>query len=192
MENKLISRILFGVVILIFAVTFYFFYGMMKNGAPEDYDPGQLGVELIDEGKASNANYMEKGQEVYDQKIKTLEGNILNGVSFMQWMLYIAGGIMVIFLILGLVQTATSDIKKALPSLVFVVIAGLAFIYAYINSGSDTAGFDRLVAEEGQEKAGEIVSTTNFWVNGLFFVLIPGGIILLVDLVRGIIRGLAK
>lgn len=192
MENKIISRILFVVLVVIFAVTFYFFYGMFTNGAPKDYEPAQMGVELIDEGQASNANYMEKGQEAYDQKVESIEGTIVGGVTFMQWMLYIAGGLMIIFLVLGVIQAAMSDIKKALPAIVFMVLTGLAFLYAYFNSGTDTEGFDRLVVVEGEEKAKEIISTTNFWVNGLLFVLVPGFIILLVDLVRGIIRGLAK
>jgi len=37
-----------------------------------------------------------------------------------------------------------------------------------------------------------MISTTNFWVSGLLFVLIPGVIILIVDLVISIIRGFAK
>lgn len=189
MENKVLSRTLFGVLIIIFAITFYFTYGMMKNGAPQDYDPGQLGVELIDQGKASNANYMEEGQKVYDQKVQTLESNIYNGIQFMNWMLYIAGGLLVLFLVLGLVQTIMFDFKRALPSLIFVVISGLAFLYAYLNSGTDTKGFEDLVSQNGPEKAANIMSMTNFWVNGLFFVLIPGVIILALDLILGMIRG---
>ncbi len=192
MENKIISRALFGVSIILFAITFYFFYGMMSNGAPEDYDPGQMGVELIDQGKASTADYMEKGQEAYDKKIKGLESNIQSGVGFMKWVLIIAGALMILFLLYGLFITATSDFKKAIPSLIFVVIAGAAFLWAYINAGSDTAGFERVVAEEGEEGAKSIVSTTNFWVNGLLFVLIPGAILLVVDLVKDIAKSLAK
>ena len=110
----------------------------------------------------------------------------------MQWMLYIAGGLMVIFLILGVLQAASSEIKKALPAIIFMAIAAIAFVYAYFNSGTDTNGFEKLVAKEGEESAKEIISTTNFWVNGLLFVLVPGFVILVVDLIRGIIRGLAK
>jgi hypothetical protein len=186
MENKLIKRVLFGISIAIFVITFYFFYGMISNGAPKDFDPAQLGVELINQGEATNANYMEKGTELYNQKVGKLEGNISAGVGFAQVILYIGAALMVVFLLYGLFVTATSDIKKALPSLIFVGVAAIGFIWAAISSGGSTEGLDGLVA--GQEDAEGILSSTNFWVGGVLALLIPGAILLVVDLIRGIIR----
>ena len=99
---------------------------------------------------------------------------------------------MILFLIVGLALTIMGDFKKAIPSLIFVAIALITFIYAYINSGTDVAGFDALVSKEGMEAAKPIISTTNFWVNGLMFVLIPGAALLVIDLVKDIVKGFAK
>ena len=45
--------------------------------------------------------------------------------------LFIAGGLMVVFLLWGLISTLMTDFKKGIPSLIFVGIAILAFIFAY-------------------------------------------------------------
>ena len=79
---------------------------------------------------------------------------------------------MVVFLVWGLISTLMNNFKKGLPSLIFVGIAGLAFLWAFINSGTDTAGFENVVKKEGLDNAQAMVSSSNFWVNGLFFVLI--------------------
>lgn len=188
MENKLISRVLFGISILIFVVTFYFVYGMITNGKPGDYDPAQLGAELIKTQEASNEDYMEKGLEVYNQKIETLDSNISAGVSFAQVVLYIGLGLMVVFLIYGLIVTATNDFKKALPSLIFVGVAAIGFIWALIASGGGAEGMENAVADKSPEEASSIISMTNFWVGGVMVLLIPGAILLVVDLIKGIIR----
>lgn len=192
MENKLISRVLFGISILIFVITFYFVYGMITNGAPEKYDPAQLGVELINSGDATNANYMEKGQELYDQKVGTLEGNISAGISFAQVVLYVGVGLMVIFLIYGVVTTAMNDIKKAIPSLIFVGLTVIAFIWAAISAGGSTEGLQNVVADKSPEEATSILSMTNFWVGGVMILFIVGSILLVVDLVKGIVRSAAN
>lgn len=192
MENKTLSRALFGVSIILFIITFYFVYGMVSNGAPESYDPDQMGVELIEQGKASNANYKEKGQEAFDKQIAKIDSNILAGVNYMQIILIIAGGLMVIFLLWGLISTLMTNFKKGVPSLIFVGIAVLAFIWASINSGSSTEGYEELLVKFPENEAGDVISTTNFWVNGLLFVFIPGIFILLIDLVWGLIKGYTK
>lgn len=188
MENKLISRVLFGTSILIFVITFYFVYGMITNGKPEDYDPAQLGVELIDKGEATNANYMEKGEEIYNQKVGTLESNISTGIGFAQVILYIGVGLMLVFLIYGLYVTATNDIKKAIPSLIFVGLTVIAFIWAAISSGGSTEGLETAVADRSAEDAASVLSMTNFWVGGVMILFVVGSILLVVDLVKGIVR----
>jgi len=92
----------------------------------------------------------------------------------------------------GLISTLMNNFKKGIPSLIFVGISILAFLWAFSNSGGDTTGYDGLITKFGQEEASNMISTTNFWVSGLLFVLIPGVIILIVDLVISIIRGFAK
>ena len=110
-------------------------------------------------------------------QIEKIDSHILGGVTYLQIMLYIAGILMVVFLVWGLISTMMTNFKKAMPSLVFVGIAILAFIYAYANTGSDPS---------------EDVRLSNFWVNGLMFVLVPGAIFLVVDLVIGIVKGYTK
>lgn len=188
MENKLISRVLFGISILIFVITFYFAYGMITNGSPQKYDPAQLGVELIDSGEATNANYIEKGQDLYDKKVGALEGNISAGIGFAQVILYIGVGLMLIFLVYGLFVTATNDIKKAIPSFIFVGLTVVAFIWAAISSGGSTEGLETAVADRSAEEASSILSMTNFWVGGVMILLVGGSILLVVDLVKGILR----
>lgn len=178
--------------VILFLITAYFVYGMMSNGAPDAYDPDQMGVELIDQGQATTANYAAKGKEAYDNKVSTIEGNILAGVNYMTIILFIAGGLMVVFLLLGLIRTLMTDFKKGIPSLIFVGIVIIAFVWASLNSGSSTEGFDGLVRKMGEEGAGEVVAKSNFWVNGLLFVLIPGAIILVIDLVWSLIKGYSK
>lgn len=192
MENKLISRVLFGISILIFVITFYFVYGMITNGAPGKYDPAQLGVELINQGEATNANYMEKGQEIYDQKVGALESNISAGIGFAQILLYIGVGLMVVFLVYGVVTTAMNNFKKAIPSLIFVGVTLLGFIWAMISAGGSTEGIENIVADKSPEEASSILSMTNFWVGGVMFLLVPGFILLVVDLVLGIVRSSSK
>jgi len=192
MENKTLSRALFIVSTILFIITFYFFAGMVNNGAPDSYDPKQMGVELMDQGKASVATYKEEGQKAFDNQVKKIDSHILTGVNYMTIILFIAGGLMVIFLVFGLISTLINDFKKGIPSLIFVGISILAFIWAFSNSGGDTTGYDGLITKFGQEEASSMISTTNFWVSGLLFVLIPGVIILVVDLVISIIRGFAK
>jgi hypothetical protein len=192
MNNKIVTIILKVVVGLIFILAFFFTARMMMNGKPDSYKPDQLGIELIDQGKATNANYLEKGKEAYDAISIKIESNILAGVNFMAIILIIAAILMIGFLIYGLITTLMTDFKKGIPSLIFSGIVLLAFIWAYINSGTDTTGFDSLVSKNTPEVAEGIMSTTNFWVNGLLFVFIPGVLILLVDLVWGIIRGYSK
>lgn len=186
MENKLLSRILFGVRVVIIAVAAYFFYGMLTNGKPSDFDPAQIGVELIDEGKATNANYIEKGQEVADQKVRKLEGNITTGISFMQWVLYIAGGLLGLFLLYGVVLNATMDFKRALPSILFVLVAAIALIIGMTMQSPSESDTAILGASE------EVITQTNFWVYALMAVLIPGVILLVLDLVWGIARSFTK
>jgi len=70
MENKLLSRILFGFVAIIFVVSIYFFIGMSVNGHPDSYKADQMGIELVDQGEATTANFMEKGVEARDKKSK--------------------------------------------------------------------------------------------------------------------------
>tara|TARA_B110000977_G_scaffold94673_2_gene125142 strand:+ start:1467 stop:2045 length:579 start_codon:yes stop_codon:yes gene_type:complete len=192
MENKTLSRALFFVSVLLFIITAYFVWGMMSNGAPDSYDPDQMGVELIDQGLATNANYAEEGKKAYENKISQIEGNILAGVNYMTLILFLAGGLMVVFLLWGLIKTLRTDFKKGIPSLIFVGIVILALIWASLNSGSDTEGFGKLVRSIGEEGAADAVSKSNFWVNGLLFVLIPGALILLVDLVWGLVKGYSK
>ncbi len=192
MENKLISRVLFGISILIFVITFYFVYGMITNGAPQKYDPAQLGVELINSGDATNANYIEKGQELYDQKVGALEGNISAGIGFAQIILYIGLGLMVIFLIYGLITTAISDIKKAIPSLIFVGLTVIALIWAAISSGGSVEGLQGVVADRSPAEAESALSLANFWVGGVMILFIVGSILLVVDLVVGIIKSSLK
>jgi len=192
MENKTLSRALFGVTFVLAIITFYFFIGMMTNGAPSDYDPEQMGLELLRDKKASNDNYMEKGTALYETQVKKINSNITAGVSYMRIILYLAGGLMVIFLLWGLIQTLTTDFKKGLPSLMFAGIALLAFIFAYMSAGNDVTGFEGLVKKEGMDTAKEMVSSSNFWVYGVLFVLIPGAIILVIDLIIGIVRGYTK
>ncbi|MEN8927423.1 MAG: hypothetical protein ABF242_04510 [Flavobacteriales bacterium] len=192
MENKKLSRALFFVSVVLFIITAYFVWGMMSNGAPDSYDPDQMGVELIDQGLATNANYAAKGKEAYDNKVQKIEGNILAGVNYMTAILFIAGGLMIIFLLWGLVKTLMTDFKKGIPSLIFVGIVIIAFIWASANAGSDTEGFDKLVRSVGETDAASAVSKSNFWVNGLLFVLIPGAIILVVDLIWSLLRGYTK
>ena len=141
MENKTLSRALFFVSVLLFIITAYFVWGMMSNGAPDSYDPDQMGVELIDQGLATNANYAEEGKKAYENKISQIEGNILAGVNYMTIILFLAGGLMVVFLLWGLIKTLRTDFKKGIPSLIFVGIVILALIWASLNSGSDTEGF---------------------------------------------------
>ena len=192
MENKTLSRGLsiFALVLIIIAA--YFFRGMMSNGAPEDYDPEQMGLQMYQNGDATADNYLELGQAAYEKQIQKIDSNIFYGVNYMTILLYLAGGLMVVFLIWGLVSTLMNNFKKGLPSLIFVGIAGLAFLWAFINSGSDTTGFEKLVTKEGADTAKEMVSSSNFWVSGLLFVLIPGAILLLIDLIMGIVRGYTK
>jgi len=192
MENKTLSRALFFVSLALCLIAAYFAWGMMSNGSPDSYDPDQMGVELIDQGLATNANYAEEGKEAYENKISQIEGNILAGVNYMTVILFLAGGLMVVFLLWGLIKTLMTDFKKGIPSLIFVGIVILALIWASLNSGSDTEGFDKLVRSIGEEGAADAVSKSNFWVNGLLFVLIPGALILLVDLVWGLIKGYSK
>jgi hypothetical protein len=106
--------------------------------------------------------------------------------------LFIAGGLMIVFLLWGLIKTLMTDFKKGIPSLIFVGIVILAFIWASINSGSDTEGFDKLVRSIGEDGAADAVSKSNFWVNGLLFVLIPGALILVADLVWSLVKGYSK
>jgi hypothetical protein len=188
MENKLISRVLFGMSILIFVITFYFVYGMITNGTPQKYDPAQLGIELINSGEATNANYIEKGQALYERKIGDLEGNISAGIGFAQFVLYLGVGLMLIFLIYGLYVTATSDIKKAIPSFIFVGLTIIAFIWAAISAGGSTEGLESAVADRSAEDASSILSMTNFWVGGVMILFVFGSIILVVDLIKGIVR----
>lgn len=192
MENKTLSRALFFVSLALCLIAAYFAWGMMSNGSPDSYDPDQMGVELIDQGLATNANYAEEGKEAYENKISQIEGNILAGVNYMTVILFLAGGLMVVFLLWGLIKTLMTDFKKGIPSLIFVGIVILALIWASLNSGSDTEGFDKLVRSIGEEGAADAVSKSNFWVNGLLFVLIPGALILLVDLVWGLVKGYSK
>lgn len=192
MENKTLSRALFFVSVVLFIITAYFVFSMMSNGAPDAYDPDQMGVELIDQGKATNANYAAEGKKAYENQISKIEGNILAGVNYMSVILIIAGGLMVVFLLWGLIKTLMTDFKKGIPSLIFVGIVILAFIWAFANSGSDTSGFDKLVRSVGETNAADAVSKSNFWVNGLLFVLIPGALILLVDLVWSLVKGYSK
>lgn len=192
MENKTLSRALFFVSVLLFLITAYFVWGMMSNGAPDAYDPDQMGVELIDQQLATTDNYAAEGKKAYDNKIASIEGNILSGVKYMTVILFIAGGLMVVFLLWGLISTLMTDFKKGIPSLIFVGIVIVAFIWASINSGSDTTGFEKLVTSVGETDAADAVSKSNFWVNGLLFVLIPGAIILVVDLVWSLLKGYSK
>ena len=193
MENKTLSRALFGVTVVLFIITFYFFYGMMANGAPKDYDPEQIGLELRDQKKASDSDYMEKGTAIFDAKVKKINNHITAGVSYMRIILFIAAILMIAFLIWGLIQTLTTDFKKGLPSIIFVAIAILAFIFAFISSGgNDVTGFDNLVKKEGLDNAQTMISSSNFWVYGVLFVLIPGAILLVVDLIIGIVRSYSK
>ncbi len=178
MENKTLSRALFGVTVLLFIISAYFFFGMMTNGAPKDYDAEQMGLELIQKKEATSKDYLAKGEKLYKEKIASIDGHILTGVNYMAGVLFIAGGLMVIFLIWGLISTLMTDFKKGIPSLIFVGIAILAFIFAFAMQGKDTLGAD--------------IQASNFWVYGLLFVLIPGAIILVIDLVWGIIRGYTK
>ena len=110
----------------------------------------------------------------------------------MRIILYLAGGLMVIFLIWGLIQTLTTDFKKGLPSLIFAGIALMAFIFAFMSAGTDVTGFEGLVKKEGMDTAKDMVSSSNFWVYGVLFVLIPGAFILVIDLIIGIVRGYTK
>jgi hypothetical protein len=165
---------------------------MVSNGAPDSYDPKQMGVELMDQGKASVATYKEEGQKAFEAQVKKIDSHILTGVNYMTIILIIAGGLMVVFLVYGLISTLMNNFKKGIPSLIFVGISILAFLWAFSNSGGDTTGYDGLITKFGQEEASNMISTTNFWVSGLLFVLIPGVIILIVDLVISIIRGFAK
>lgn len=192
MENKTLSRALFIVSTILFVITFFFFIGMVSNGAPDSYDPKQMGVELMDQGKASVATYKEEGQKAFEAQVKKIDSHILTGVNYMTIILIIAGGLMVVFLVYGLISTLMNNFKKGIPSLIFVGISILAFLWAFSNSGGDTTGYDGLITKFGQEEASNMISTTNFWVSGLLFVLIPGVIILIVDLVISIIRGFAK
>ncbi|MDA9066344.1 hypothetical protein N9K26_00925 [Flavobacteriales bacterium] len=192
MENKTLSRALFIVSTILFVITFFFFTGMVSNGAPDSYDPKQMGVELMDQGKASVATYKEEGQKAFEAQVKKIDSHILTGVNYMTIILIIAGGLMVVFLVYGLISTLMNNFKKGIPSLIFVGISILAFLWAFSNSGGDTTGYDGLITKFGQEEASNMISTTNFWVSGLLFVLIPGVIILIVDLVISIIRGFAK
>ena len=66
MNNKIVSIIMKVIVAIIVIITSYFTVTMMANGKPDAYKPDQLGIELIDQGKATNANYLEKGQEAFD------------------------------------------------------------------------------------------------------------------------------
>ena len=188
MENKLISRVLFGMSILIFVITFYFVYGMITNGKPSDYKPDQLGVQLLDKGEATNANYKELGLELFNQKVGTLESNISTGIGFAQVVLYIGVGLMLIFLVYGLFVTATNNIKKAIPSLIFVGLTIVAFIWAAISSGGSTEGLETAVADRSAEDAASILSMTNFWVGGVMILFVGGSILLIVDLVKGIVK----
>lgn len=192
MENKTLSRALFFVSVLLFLITAYFVWGMMSNGAPDAYDPDQMGVELIDQQLATTDNYAAEGKKAYDNKIASIEGNILSGVKYMTVILFIAGGLMVVFLLWGLISTLMTDFKKGIPSLIFVGIVIVAFIWASINSGSDTTGFEKLVTSVGETDAADAVSKSNFWVNGLLFVLIPGFFILVIDLVWSLLKGYSK
>ena len=184
MENKLLSRILFGFVAIIFVVSIYFFIGMSVNGHPDSYKADQMGIELVDKGEATTANFMEKGVEARDKKVKSIEATILNGIGFMQILLWIAGILMVLFLVLSTVMTAVNNPKKAIPSGIFIAITVITFIYAFANSGSDTEGFSGVTPE--------VMSTTNFWVSGFILILIVGGAIFLVSLLWDIIKGFAK
>ena len=178
MENKTLSRALFGVTVVLFIITFYFFFGMMSNGQPDSYDPEQMGLEMLSEKVegVTKDNYLDKGQAAFDAQVKKIDGNIKTGVTYMGVILIIAGILMVAFLIWGLVTTLMTDFKKGLPSLIFSGIAILAFIVAFAMQGSE----------------GGDIQSANFWVYGLFAVLIPGAIILVVDLILGIVRGYAK
>lgn len=178
MENKTLSRALFGVTVVLFIITFYFFYGMITNGQPDSYDPEQMGLEMLSEKVegVNKTNYLDKGEAAFNAQIKKIDSNIKAGVTYMGFILIVAGIIMVVFLIWGLVTTLMTDFKKGLPSLIFSGIAILAFIFAFAMQG----------------KMGGDMQKANFWVNGLLFVLIPGAIILLVDLILGIVRGYTK
>jgi len=189
MKNKLVTNILFGVTALIFIIAVYFLVTMTINGAPDAYKPDQMGIELIDQGKATPANYLEEGQKAYDSQVMKIENNILSGVNFMVIVLLIAGVLMIGFLLYGLINTLRHDFKKGLPSLIFSGIVLLAFVWASMNSGDDTQGFESLVSKEGEVAAKSMLSQTNFWVNGLLFVFIPGALLLIVDLVWSIIKG---
>jgi hypothetical protein len=178
MENKTLSRALFGVTVVLFIITFYFFFGMMTNGKPKDYDPQQMGLEMISKDQANEGNYIELGQAAYDAKLKQIDNHILTGVNYMGIILLIAGAIMIIFLVWGLISTLMIDFKKGVPSLIFSGIAILAFIFAFAMQGDESLDSD-------MQKA-------NFWAYGLFFVLVPGAAILVIDLVIGIIRGYTK
>lgn len=184
MENKLLSRILFVFVSLVFVVSFYFFVEMMSNGHPDDYKADQMGIELVDAGDATTANFMEKGKEARDAKVKSLEANILNGIGFMQILLWIAGILMAGFLAFSTVMTAINNPKKAIPSLIFILVAGITFVWSFANSGTDTTGFKGVTEE--------VMSTTNFWVNGFIFILLIGGVLFLFSLLWDIIKGFAK
>ncbi len=192
MENKTLSRSLFGVTVVLFIVSFYFFWGMMANGAPESFDPEQMGLELYQNKEATADNYLELGEAAYEAQLSKIDGNILGGVNYMTIVLFLAGGLMVVFLVWGLITTLMNNFKKGMPSLIFVGIAALAFIWAFINSGTDTTGFENVVKKEGLDNAQAMISSSNFWVNGLFFVLIPGAILLVVDLIIGIVKGYTK
>jgi len=78
MENKTLSRALFGVTVVLFIITFYFFFGMMTNGKPKDYDPQQMGLEMISKDQANEGNYIELGQAAYDAKLKQIDNHIFD------------------------------------------------------------------------------------------------------------------
>lgn len=196
MENKILSRSLFGVSVLIFVIAFYFFYGMMKNGAPSSFDPDQMGAELYEAGKADNGNYRALGQEAFDKQVKKINSHIYGGVTFLEILLIIAAGLMVLFLIYGVIVSAMADIKKALPAILFSGLAIITLLLAFVMGGDSSEGLEasmnKIAASDGIDAAKAAVSTTNFWVVGLLIILLPGVALLLIDLVKDIVKGLAK